>query len=44
LRGIAHLEQMLGIRWTLENLGRLAKQNPKKLKAQAEELEWLIAK
>ena len=25
LRGIAHLEQMLGIRWKLENLGRLAK-------------------
>jgi predicted nucleotidyltransferase component of viral defense system len=44
LLGIAHLEQMPGVRWKLENLGRLAKANPKKLKAQAEELERLLAK
>jgi len=44
LLGIAHLEQMPGVRWKLENLGRLAKSNPKKLKAQAEELERRLAK
>ena len=44
LLGIAHLEQMPGVRWKLENLGRLAKSNPKKLKAQAEDLERLLAK
>jgi hypothetical protein len=44
LLGIGHLEQMPGIRWKLENLGRLAKANPKKLKAQAEALERLLAK
>jgi hypothetical protein len=35
---------MPGVRWKLANLGRLAKANPKKLKAQAEELERLLAK
>lgn len=44
LLGIGHLEQMPGVRWKLENLGRLAKANPKKLKAQAEDLERLLAK
>lgn len=42
LLGIEHLEQLPGIRWKLENLGRLAKTNPKKLKAQAKELEALL--
>ncbi len=44
LLGIEHLEQLPGIRWKLENLGRLAKANPKKLKAQAQELERLLGK
>jgi hypothetical protein len=44
LLGIAHLEQMPGVRWKLENLDRLAKANPKKLKAQAEDLERLLVK
>jgi hypothetical protein len=42
--GIEHLEQLPGIRWKLENLGRLAKANPKKLREQAQELERLLAK
>ena len=44
LLGIEHLEQLPGIRWKLENLGRLAKANPKKLKEQALELERLFGK
>ena len=44
LLGIEHLEQLPGIRWKLENLGRLAKTNPKKLKEQAHELERLPGK
>jgi hypothetical protein len=44
LLGIAHLEQMPGVQWKLENLGRLARANPKKPKAQAEDLERLLAK
>jgi predicted nucleotidyltransferase component of viral defense system len=44
LLGIEHLEQLPGIRWKLENLGRLAKANPKKLKEQAHELERLLGK
>ncbi len=44
LLGIEHLEQLPGIRWKLENLGRLAKANPKKLKEQAQELERLLGK
>jgi hypothetical protein len=44
LLGIKHLEQLPGIRWKLENLGRLAKANPKKLKEQAQELERLLGK
>lgn len=42
LLGIEHLEQLPGIRWKLENLGRLAKANPGKLKEQAHELERLL--
>ena len=42
LLGPEQLEQLPGIRWKLENLGRLAKANPKKLKEQAHELERLL--
>ena len=42
LLGIKHLDQLPGVRWKLENLGRLAKGNPKKLKTQAEDLERLL--
>lgn len=44
LLGIGHLEQLPGVRWKLENIGRLAKANPKKLKEQAQELERLLGK
>ena len=44
LLGIEHLEQLPGIRWKLRNLEQLAKANPKKLKAQADELEALLKK
>ena len=43
LLGIEHLEQLPGIRWKLENLGRLANSNPKKLKEQARMLEHLLS-
>jgi hypothetical protein len=42
LLGIEHLEQLPGIRWKLANLERLARANPKKFKAQAQELEALL--
>ena len=38
LLGIEHLEHLPGIRWKLENLGRLAKSNPKKFREQSQEL------
>ena len=44
LLDIAHLEQMPGVRWKLENLDRLAKANPKKFKARAGDLERLLVK
>ena len=44
LLGIEHLEQLPGIRWKLRNLEQLAKANPKKLKAQAQDLERLLRK
>ena len=44
LLGIEHLEQLPGIRWKLENLARLAKANPKKLKEQAHALERLLGR
>lgn len=44
LLGIEHLEQLPGIRWKLTNLEMLANSNPKKLKAQAQELEVLLHK
>ena len=42
LLGIEHLAQLPGMRWKLANLERLAQANPKKLKAQAQELEKLF--
>jgi hypothetical protein len=44
LLGIEHLEQLPGILWKLRNLEQLAKANPKKLKAQAQDLERLLRK
>ena len=44
LLGIGHLEQLPGILWKLRNLEQLAKANPKKLKAQAQDLERLLRK
>ena len=44
LLGPGHFEQLPGIRWKLENLGRLAKANPKKFREQAQELERLLGK
>ena len=41
---IGHLAQLPGVRWKLANLDRLAKANPKKLKAQAQALEKLLGK
>jgi hypothetical protein len=40
---IGHLAQFPGIRWKLANLDRLAKSNPKKLKAQMRALEKVLA-
>ena len=36
LREALEEQRRPGVRWRLENLGRLAKANPKKLEAQAE--------
>lgn len=44
LLGIAHLEQLPGIRWKLRNFEQLAKANPKTFEAQAQELEALLGK
>ena len=44
LLGMEHLEELPGIRWKLANLERLAKANPKKFRAQAENLERLCGK
>ncbi len=44
LLGIEHLEQLPGVRWKLVNLEQLARANPRKLKAQAQELETLLGK
>jgi predicted nucleotidyltransferase component of viral defense system len=41
---IGHLAQLPGIRWKLANIDRLAKANPKKLKAQARALEKVLGK
>jgi predicted nucleotidyltransferase component of viral defense system len=43
LLDIAHLGELPGVRWKMMNLGQLAKANPKKLAAQADELERLLA-
>jgi len=42
LPGIEHLAQLPGVRWKLTNIGRLARTNPEKFKAQANELEALL--
>jgi hypothetical protein len=41
---IGHLAQLPGIRWKLANIDRLAKSNPKKLKAQVRALEKVLGK
>lgn len=41
---IGHLAQLPGIRWKLANIDRLAKANPKKLKAQARALEKVLGR
>ena len=43
LLGIGHLEELPGIRWKLRNIEQLARTNPRKLNAQADELERLLA-
>lgn len=42
--GVAHVAELPGVRWKLANLERLAKDNPKKLEAQARELESVLRK
>ena len=43
LLGFKHLEALPGIRWKLRNLSQLAKANPKKFAAQADELGRLLS-
>jgi hypothetical protein len=43
LLGFKHLEELPGIRWRLRNLTQLAKANPKKFAAQADELGRLLS-
>lgn len=43
LLGFKHLEELPGIRWKLRNLTQLAKANPKKFSAQADELGRLLS-
>lgn len=43
LLGFKHLEELPGIRWKVRNLTQLAKTNPKKFEAQADELERLVS-
>jgi predicted nucleotidyltransferase component of viral defense system len=42
--GVEHVAELPGVRWKLANLERLAKANPKKLEAQARELERVLQK
>lgn len=42
--GVAHAAELPGLLWKLENLGKLAKANPKKLEAQAGDLERVLRK
>lgn len=42
--GVEHVAELPGVRWKLANLERLAKENPKKLDAQANELENILRK
>jgi hypothetical protein len=43
LLGFKHLEELPGIRWKVRNLTQLAKTNPKKFAAQADELGRLLS-
>jgi len=43
LLGFKHLEELPGMRWKMRNLTQLAKVNPKKFAAQANELEKLLS-
>jgi hypothetical protein len=43
LLGFKHLEELPGMRWKVRNLTQLAKANPKKFAAQADELERLLS-
>ena len=43
LMGVAHLEQLPGIRWKLHNLARLRESNPKKFAEQGDVLGALLA-
>ena len=40
--GVAHVAELPGVRWKLTNLERLARETPKKLEAQALELEKIL--
>jgi len=40
---VAHLEQLPGLRWKLQNLERLRKANPKKFREQSDALVRLLA-
>jgi predicted nucleotidyltransferase component of viral defense system len=42
--GVKHVAELPGVRWKVANLERLARDNPKKLKAQANELEQVLEK
>lgn len=42
--GVEHVAELPGVRWKLTNLERLAKDNPKKLEAQAQALEAVLRK
>lgn len=44
LLGIGHLEDLPGIRWKLENVGRLKQTNPRKFDEQAAVLERLLTR
>ena len=43
LLDVAHLGELPSVRWKMMNVAQLAKANPKKLAAQADELERLLA-
>ena len=43
LLGVEHLEQLPGLQWKLQNLGRLRKTNPRKFAEQSDALAKLLA-